>query len=187
MPLFDQVIVWIVVGLIGGSLAGLLITWEKQGFGWGRNLGLGLAGALVGGFLFRLLGLFPGLDTIAISLGDIVAAVVGSLIVLGALWLWQTYRAQWTVCDTTLSGVPSDQIHNPSLRVHVCLDVTLGRAEHPMSRKHLDVLQRSPNRGDRSCCIGDEGASTRVTRTTLKTSSPVPRGKQVHDRACGRA
>ena len=45
MPSFDQVIVWIIVGLIGGSLAGLLITWEKQGLGWVRNLGLGLAGA----------------------------------------------------------------------------------------------------------------------------------------------
>ena len=93
MPSFDQVIVWIMVGLIGGSLAGLLITWEKQGLGWVRNLGLGLAGALVGGLLFRLLGLFPDLDEISVSLRDIVAAVVGSFIVLGAIWVWQKYKA----------------------------------------------------------------------------------------------
>ena len=93
MPSFDQVIVWIIVGLIGGSLAGLLITWEKQGLGWVRNLGLGLAGALVGGLLFRLLGLFPDLDEISVSLRDIVAAVVGSFIVLGAIWVWQKYKA----------------------------------------------------------------------------------------------
>jgi uncharacterized membrane protein YeaQ/YmgE (transglycosylase-associated protein family) len=89
MPTIDQVIVWIVVGLLGGSLVGLLITWDRKGFGLLRNLGVGLVGALVGGLLFRMLGLFPGLDRIAISLRDIVAAVVGSLIVLAAYWLWE--------------------------------------------------------------------------------------------------
>jgi uncharacterized membrane protein YeaQ/YmgE (transglycosylase-associated protein family) len=91
MPTLAQVIVWIVVGLIGGSLAGLIITWHRQGFGIWRNIGLGLVGALVGGFLFRMFGLFPGLDKIAISLRDVVAALVGSLIVLVLLWLWQTF------------------------------------------------------------------------------------------------
>jgi uncharacterized membrane protein YeaQ/YmgE (transglycosylase-associated protein family) len=89
MPSIDQLIVWIVVGLIGGGLAGLLITRDRGGFGLLRNLGLGLAGALVGGLLFRIFGLFPGLDKIAISLRDIVAAFVGSLIVLFALWIWK--------------------------------------------------------------------------------------------------
>ena len=89
MPSVDQLIVWIIVGLIGGGLAGLLITWDRQGFGVFRNLGLGLAGALVGGIVFRVFGLLPGLDKIAISLRDIVAAVVGSLIVLVVLWIWK--------------------------------------------------------------------------------------------------
>ena len=31
-------------------------------------------GALVGGFLFRMLGLFPNLDRVSISLRDVVAA-----------------------------------------------------------------------------------------------------------------
>lgn len=92
MPTLAQVIVWIVVGLIGGSLAGLIVTRHRQGFGFLRNLGVGLAGALVGGLLFRLIGLFPGLDRIAISLRDVVAALVGSLIVLTALWAWHRYR-----------------------------------------------------------------------------------------------
>ena len=77
------------VGLLGGTLAGLLIKWDRKGFGLLRNLGLGLVGAFVGGLLFRLLGLFPELDKYAISLRDVVAAVVGSLLVLAALWLWQ--------------------------------------------------------------------------------------------------
>ena len=62
-----QFVVWMVVGLLGGSLAGLIITRERQGFGVWRNLALGLVGALVGGLLFRLLRLFPALDKVAIS------------------------------------------------------------------------------------------------------------------------
>ena len=89
MPSLDQVIVWIIVGLLGGSLAALIITRERKGFGIARNLAVGLIGALVGGLLFRVLGIFPGLAKVAISLRDIVAAVIGSLLVLAALWLWQ--------------------------------------------------------------------------------------------------
>jgi uncharacterized membrane protein YeaQ/YmgE (transglycosylase-associated protein family) len=92
MPTIDQFIVWIVVGLLGGSLAGLIITWDREGFGMVRNLAIGLAGALVGGLLFRLFGLLPQLDRIAISLRDVISAVIGSLIVLTVYWLWQRYQ-----------------------------------------------------------------------------------------------
>lgn len=92
MPSVDQIVVWIVVGLLGGGLAGALTTWERGGFGLFRNLALGLAGALIGGLLFRVFGIWPGLDKIAISLRDIVAAVAGSLLLLPALWLWRKFR-----------------------------------------------------------------------------------------------
>jgi uncharacterized membrane protein YeaQ/YmgE (transglycosylase-associated protein family) len=82
----NQVIVWILVGLIGGSLAGLLAKGEKRGFGIWKNLAIGLAGALVGGLLFRLLGILRSLDGVTISLRDVIAAFVGSLLVLVALW-----------------------------------------------------------------------------------------------------
>ena len=87
-----QFITWIAMGLLGGSLAGLIITRERKGFGLARNMGLGLAGAIIGGLLFRLLGLLPGLDEISISLRDVVAAFVGSLIVLAAIGLWQRFQ-----------------------------------------------------------------------------------------------
>ena len=92
MPSIDQFIVWIIVGLLGGSLAGFMTTWERKGLGLLRNLGVGLIGALVGGLLFRMLGLAPGLDRVALSLRDVVAAFVGSLIVLVALWIWRRYQ-----------------------------------------------------------------------------------------------
>jgi len=85
----DHLIVWIVIGLIGGGLAGALTTWERGGFGLLRNLVLGLAGAFIGGVFFRVIGSWPGLDMITISLRDVVAAFVGSLIVLAGLWIWR--------------------------------------------------------------------------------------------------
>jgi uncharacterized membrane protein YeaQ/YmgE (transglycosylase-associated protein family) len=91
MPSIAQMIVWIVVGLIGGGLASRLITWDREGFGTFRNLGLGLIGALIGGLLFRWLDLLPGLDKVSVSLRDIVAAVAGSLLVLLAIWLFRRY------------------------------------------------------------------------------------------------
>jgi uncharacterized membrane protein YeaQ/YmgE (transglycosylase-associated protein family) len=91
MPTVAQMIVWIVVGLIGGGLASRLITWDREGFGNFRNLGLGLVGALIGGLLFRWLNLLPGLDKVSVSLRDIVAAVAGSLLVLAAIWLIRRY------------------------------------------------------------------------------------------------
>jgi uncharacterized membrane protein YeaQ/YmgE (transglycosylase-associated protein family) len=92
MPSLDQVIVWIIVGLIGGTLAGLLVAWNRRGLGWFRNLGVGLIGAIVGGFVFRVFGWLQDLDKVSISLRDVVAAFAGSLVVLGALWLWQRSR-----------------------------------------------------------------------------------------------
>lgn len=93
LPTLDQFIVWIIIGLLGGSLAGLLVTRERKGFGMMYNLGLGLAGALVGGLLFRLLGIFPDLDRISISLRDVIAALVGSLLVLLGVWIWQKQQS----------------------------------------------------------------------------------------------
>ena len=92
MPSLAQVIVWIIVGLLGGSVAALMITRERKGFGILRNLGIGLLGALVGGQLFRMFGIFAGLDRVAVSLRDIVAALIGSFLVLAVIWLWQRFR-----------------------------------------------------------------------------------------------
>jgi uncharacterized membrane protein YeaQ/YmgE (transglycosylase-associated protein family) len=92
MVSLTQFIVWIIVGLLGGSIAGLVVRRDRKGFGVWRNLGLGLLGALVGGLLFWLLELFPELDKVRISLRDVVAAIVGSFIILGALWLWQLWK-----------------------------------------------------------------------------------------------
>lgn len=78
----EELMVWLVVGMLAGALAGLIATRKKAGFGHLPNLGLGLVGALIGGFLFDLLGIAPALDAISISLRDIVAALAGALLFL---------------------------------------------------------------------------------------------------------
>ena len=87
-----QVIVWLIIGAAGGTLAGAVVRWQRQGFGLWANLGIGLVGALVGGLLFQLFGILPSLAAIAISLRDIVSAFVGSILFLFGLWLWHRWQ-----------------------------------------------------------------------------------------------
>ncbi len=91
MITLTQAAVWVIVGLAVGSLVGYIVKGQREGFGVLANLGIGLAGAVVGGLIFELVGLFPNLDQISISLRDVVAAVAGSFIVLLALWLYRRY------------------------------------------------------------------------------------------------
>ena len=81
-----DLLVWVVVGMIAGSLAGVVVKRKKEGFGRYVNLGIGLVGALIGGFLFDLLRIDLGLQNVTISLQDIVSAFTGSLLFLMALF-----------------------------------------------------------------------------------------------------
>jgi uncharacterized membrane protein YeaQ/YmgE (transglycosylase-associated protein family) len=90
---FADLIVWVIVGLIAGSLAGMVVTASWEGMSRWTSLGVGMVGALIGGLLFRLFGIWTGLDSIAISLRDIVAAFFGSLIFLLILWIVRTVRS----------------------------------------------------------------------------------------------
>jgi uncharacterized membrane protein YeaQ/YmgE (transglycosylase-associated protein family) len=89
----SQIIVWLIIGAAGGTLASALVRWQRAGYGWWANLGIGLVGAIVGGLIFQLFGIFPALANIAISLRDIVSAFVGSILFLLGIWLWQRFRA----------------------------------------------------------------------------------------------
>lgn len=82
-----QVIVWLIVGTLAGNLTGILIKGRKKGFGQITNIGIGLAGALIGGSIFSLLNIDLGLGELSISFQDLVAAFIGSLVFLVAIWL----------------------------------------------------------------------------------------------------
>jgi len=75
-----NIIAWILVGLIGGSLAKLLVPGRDPG-GLIITILLGIAGALVGGFLSVALGVGNGVDDF--DIGTIVLSVVGAMLILG--------------------------------------------------------------------------------------------------------
>jgi len=67
---------WIVVGLIAGWLAGKVM--KGGGFGVPMDIVIGMVGAVIGGWVFRLLGIFPGGGLI----GSVLVAFVGAVILL---------------------------------------------------------------------------------------------------------
>ncbi|MFN8374768.1 MAG: GlsB/YeaQ/YmgE family stress response membrane protein [Anaerolineae bacterium] len=89
----EQIVTWVIIGLIAGFLAGLLV--RGRGFGTLGNLIIGLIGAVVGGFLFTLFNVqVPGELAGGITLRwiDIIVAFIGAIVVLLILGLWRSRR-----------------------------------------------------------------------------------------------
>jgi uncharacterized membrane protein YeaQ/YmgE (transglycosylase-associated protein family) len=80
-----QVIVWIIVGGFAGTLAGRAVTFKKEGLGRWANLLVGMIGAVIGGELFKLFRIDFGLGELKVTFEDLIAAFVGSLVVI-LLW-----------------------------------------------------------------------------------------------------
>jgi len=72
----EQTIVFLVIGGIAGWLAGLIL--KGGGFGLVGNIVVGILGALLGGWLFKLLKISIGGEWV----GPIVTATVGAVVLL---------------------------------------------------------------------------------------------------------
>lgn len=73
------IIGWLILGLAAGAIARLLVP-GRDPMGWGGTLLLGMAGALLGGFLADLL--------FADDSVGLVGSVIGAIIVLLAYNAW---------------------------------------------------------------------------------------------------
>ena len=73
------IIAWIVVGLIGGMLAKLLMPGKDPG-GIILTILLGIAGAVLGGFVAVALNISNGVDDF--DIGSIVLSIIGSMVLL---------------------------------------------------------------------------------------------------------
>jgi uncharacterized membrane protein YeaQ/YmgE (transglycosylase-associated protein family) len=78
---FAALVVWLIVGGLGGYIAGMLIKMRQSGFGVVGNIVIGLVGALIGGFLFDFFNISVAGD-VSISADDVIAAIVGSMILI---------------------------------------------------------------------------------------------------------
>ena len=68
---------WIVLGLLAGFIASKIMN--KRGEGWLPDIVLGIIGAVVGGWLFRLLGA-SGVS--GLNLYSLLVSVVGAVVAL---------------------------------------------------------------------------------------------------------
>jgi uncharacterized membrane protein YeaQ/YmgE (transglycosylase-associated protein family) len=83
-----QLVSWLAVGALAAYVIGLVLRRTKaEGTNHLANLGIGMVGALVGGFIFDVLGIATSLEAFRITLRDIVAALAGSLLFLGVIWI----------------------------------------------------------------------------------------------------
>ena len=73
------IIAWIVVGLIGGAIAKALMPGDDPG-GIFVTILLGIAGAIVGGFIAVALGISNGIDDF--DIGSIVLSILGAMLLL---------------------------------------------------------------------------------------------------------
>lgn len=76
----NEIIFWVIFGLIAGALAKWIMPGPDPG-GWLMTILIGIAGAFVGGFVGSLIGL-GGVD--GFNIGSFLTAVGGALILLFA-------------------------------------------------------------------------------------------------------
>ncbi|HBB30815.1 MAG TPA: GlsB/YeaQ/YmgE family stress response membrane protein [Cyanobacteria bacterium UBA8803] len=88
-----NIIAWLVLGLIAGALAKLIYP-GHQGGGIFATIGLGILGALVGGYLGEILLGSSGAAAAAsgvISIPSIIFAVLGAMLLI---FLWGLFTRQ---------------------------------------------------------------------------------------------
>lgn len=73
-----NLILWIILGAAAGWIASMIMRRDAQ-MGAGANIVVGIIGAIIGGFLFNLLGL-PG-DT-GFNLWTLFVAIMGAVVLL---------------------------------------------------------------------------------------------------------
>ena len=84
-----HLLAWIVLGLLAGWIAGMIMG--GRGYGILRDIILGIAGALIGGFLTTM---FLGVPVTGLNVISLIIAVIGAILLIVIIRL-VTHRRVW--------------------------------------------------------------------------------------------
>ena len=73
-----NLILFLIIGGVAGWLAGLIM--KGRGFGVLANIGIGIMGSVIGGFVFRMIGLAA-----EGAIGELVTATAGAVLLLAVV------------------------------------------------------------------------------------------------------
>ena len=88
------IIGWIILGLLAGAIAKLILPGEQPG-GFIVTTLIGIAGALIAGFVAQAIGFGDPLDEF-FDLSTWLAAIIGAIVLL-LIWGWIAGRGRRTV------------------------------------------------------------------------------------------
>ena len=80
MPDTTQLLTWLIVGALAGAAAGSLVRRKLYLY---EIVVAGLLGAVVGGFVVKMLGIHMPDSRISFTIGDLLTAFIGAAIVIG--------------------------------------------------------------------------------------------------------
>jgi uncharacterized membrane protein YeaQ/YmgE (transglycosylase-associated protein family) len=81
----ELVVMWVVVGLLAGWVAGFVM--KDGGYGLKGDLVLGVVGSIVGGWLFSILGISPDAGLVALI---IIAFIGATALIFAQHRFWST-------------------------------------------------------------------------------------------------
>ncbi|MFG0285854.1 MAG: GlsB/YeaQ/YmgE family stress response membrane protein [Phycisphaerales bacterium JB039] len=107
-----DIFTWVFVGVLAGTLAAVVFTRRESGFGHLANLGVGLLGALIGGFVLSVLPFRVDMGALTIGVNELAASFAGSIVLLVfTMWLGAASRGRAKKGQPGAQGKPKPEQH----------------------------------------------------------------------------
>ncbi len=79
---FDELLAWLIIGVMVGALAGMFTSPKSTGAGKLSRLGVGLAGAFLGGMIVRVMQIDFGWGPVLIRFEEVLFSIVGAVLLV---------------------------------------------------------------------------------------------------------